>query len=162
MGERQLGTVKADKQTSEFGRRSSPHQAQVIKLSRTGFPRSGADLRFLLAPVLSPDFSPRTGKGGASAPPLRDAPRCYWVSRPARCIWSSGAGRETRQNQEAASSAGLKPCPSGRPARITGPGEKSRLAPRIVGIFTRPCRPSGILVGAVLPPLRRQVDVSSP
>jgi len=71
------------------------------------------------------DFSPRTGKGGASAPPLQDIRYCCRVSRPAQRVRTSGAGRETHTDSEAASSAGLKPRPSGHLTKTTESGEKS-------------------------------------
>ena len=73
------------------------------------------------------DFSPRSGKGGASAPPQQDIPSYPRVSRPEQFVRSSGSGRETKRELAAASSAGLKPSPSDRPMKATKCGEKSGL-----------------------------------
>ena len=77
------------------------------------------------------DFSPRSGKGGASAPPQQDIPSYPRVSRPEQFVRSSGSGRETKRELAAASSAGLKPRPSDRPMKATKCGEKSGLKPRL-------------------------------
>ena len=80
-----------------------------------------------LAPWANRDFSPRSGKGGASAPPQQDIPSYPRVSRPEQLVRSSGSGRETKRELAAASSAGLKPRPSDRPMKATKCGEKSGL-----------------------------------
>ena len=86
------------------------------------------------------DFSPRSGKGGASAPPQQDIPSYPRVSRPEQFVRSSCAGRETKRELAAASSAGLKPRPSDRPMKATKSGEKSGLGPwtrRAMGVGGR-------------------------
>jgi hypothetical protein len=76
---------------------------------------------------LSPHFSPRVWKGGASAPPLQGLSDHFLCSVPRAARGRKLRGVRDQQRVGAAISAGLKPRPSGSPLRASKRGEKSGL-----------------------------------